>query len=146
MTLSAADLPAEDGVVAARKKSSKGKRSTRRRFTAEYKAAIVAEYEQLTEPGAKGALLRREGLYHSHVIDWTRARDAGALNGLSSKQTGPKPAKTAAERENELLAAKLAATEAELVKTQKALQIMGKAHELLEMLSESADFEHKWSK
>ncbi len=141
--MSAADLPAEDGAVAARKKGSAGGRSKRRRFTAEYKAAIVAEYEQLTEPGAKGALLRREGLYHSHVIDWTRARDAGALNGLAARQTGPKPAKTAAERDNERLAAKLAAIEAELAKTRKALQIMGKAHELLEMLSGGADFEPK---
>ncbi len=42
---------------------------------------ILAEYDALTEPGAKGALLRREGLYSSHLIEWRRARDAGALAG-----------------------------------------------------------------
>jgi hypothetical protein len=41
---------------------------TRRRFTAAYKLAILAEYDAATDPGAKGALLRREGLYSSHVI------------------------------------------------------------------------------
>jgi hypothetical protein len=51
----------------------------RRTFTAEYKLAMVAEYDAATEPGAKGALLRREGLYSSHIIEWRRARDAGAL-------------------------------------------------------------------
>lgn len=60
MTLSVADLPAEDGVVAGKKKGSGG-RPKRRRFAPEYKLAIVAEYEQLTEPGARGALLRGEG-------------------------------------------------------------------------------------
>ncbi|MFF3568642.1 hypothetical protein ACFYXQ_12805 [Nocardia jiangxiensis] len=91
----------------------------------------MAEYDMLTEPGARGALLRREGLYHSHVIEWRRARDPGALNALAARTTGPKPAKTGAEKENERLAAKLARAEAELAKTRKALQIMGKAHELL---------------
>jgi transposase-like protein len=58
-------------------------RPKRRRFTAEYKLAIVAEYEALTDPGAKGALLRREGLYSSHIVEWRRARDAGALRELA---------------------------------------------------------------
>ncbi len=145
MTLSVADLPAEDGAVAAGKGSGQD-RPKRRRFTPEYKLAIVAEYDRLTEPGARGALLRREGLYHSHVIEWRRARDAGALNRLAAKTTGPAPSKTAAEKENERLAAKLAKTEAELEKTRKALAIMGKAHELLEMLSESAGSHDKQQK
>ncbi|GAA1278760.1 hypothetical protein GCM10009609_47670 [Pseudonocardia aurantiaca] len=55
-------------------------RPSRRSFSAEYKLAIVAEYENAPN-GEKGAVLRREGLYSSHVIEWTRARDAGALKG-----------------------------------------------------------------
>ena len=51
-------------------------RPSRRSFSAEYKLAIVAEYENAPN-GEKGAVLRREGLYSSHVIEWTRARDAG---------------------------------------------------------------------
>ena len=52
-------------------------RPSRRAFSPEYKLAIVAEYENAPN-GEKGAILRREGLYSSHVIEWTRARDAGA--------------------------------------------------------------------
>src|SRR3954454_18395804 len=51
-------------------------RPTRRSFTAEYKARVVAEYEAAPH-GEKSAVLRREGLFHSHVKEWTRARDAG---------------------------------------------------------------------
>ncbi len=61
---------------------------------------------QAREEGNGG--LRREGLYHSHVIEWCRARGAGALNALAVKPSGPKPEKTAADKENERLAAKLA--------------------------------------
>src|SRR5947209_20170288 len=63
---------------------------TRRRFSAEYKLAILDEYERLTDPGAKGALLRREGLYSSHIVEWPRARDVGAIKELAPK---PRPAK-----------------------------------------------------
>ena len=56
-------------------------RPTRRTFTAEYKARIVAEYEAAPH-GEKSAVLRREGLFHSHVREWATTRDAGALAGL----------------------------------------------------------------
>ena len=79
MTLSVADLPTDDGVVAAKKKGPRADRPKRRSFTAKYKLGIVAEYEALTVSGAKGALLRREGLYHSHIIDWKKLRDAGSV-------------------------------------------------------------------
>lgn len=67
-------IPTDDGGVGADDLS----RPRRRRFTAEYKLAVLADYERLTDPGAKGALLRREGLYSSHLVEWRRARDAGA--------------------------------------------------------------------
>src|SRR4029453_2592721 len=60
-------------------------RPRRRRFSPEYKLAILAEDDRLTEPGDKGALLRREGLYTSHIVEWRRARDAGALSGLAAQ-------------------------------------------------------------
>jgi hypothetical protein len=60
----------------------------RRVFTAEYKLAVLAGYDA-AEPGEKGAILRREGLYSSHVVDWRRARGTGALAGLTtSPRTG----------------------------------------------------------
>ena len=58
-------------------------RARRRTFTAQYKLDVLAEYDA-AEDGAKGALLRREGLHSSHIVDWRRARDAGALAGLST--------------------------------------------------------------
>src|SRR5207247_1843355 len=60
-------------------------RPRRRRFSPEYKLAILAEDDRLTEPGDKGALLRREGLYASHIVEWRRAREAGALAGLAGQ-------------------------------------------------------------
>ena len=82
MTLTMADVRAmsmaDDGSVGPR-----ADRPRRRAFTAEYKAAILAEYDALAEPGARGALLRREGLYSSHLTEWRRARDVGALAGLT---------------------------------------------------------------
>jgi len=54
-------------------------RPTRRTFTGAYKLATVAEYEAAPH-GQKNAVLRREGLYHSHIVEWAAARDAGALS------------------------------------------------------------------
>lgn len=116
-------------------------RPTRRAFSPEYKLAVVAEYENAPN-GEKGAILRREGLYSSHVIEWTRARDAGALGGVADSRRSPnRPKKSAETAELERLRARNAKLEADLTKTQTALDIMGKAHALLEQLSESADNE-----
>lgn len=67
--------------------NAKGKR---RSFTAEYKKKILKEAEACTEPGQIGALLRREGLYSSHLVTWRAARERGELSGLSPKKRGPK--------------------------------------------------------
>lgn len=114
-------------------------RPSRRSFSPEYKLAIVAEYENAPN-GEKGAILRREGLYSSHVIEWTRARDAGALEAVTdSRRSAKRPKKSAETAELERLRARNAKLEADLTKTQTALDIMGKAHALLEQLSESAE-------
>ena len=63
----------------------------RRRFDAEYKARILRESDQLTQPGQLGALLRREGLYSSHLFVWRKQRDDAALAGLVPKRRGRKP-------------------------------------------------------
>ena len=135
MTMTEADLcgaKVDDGAV-----SPRSDRPRRRSFTAEYKAAILAEYDGLTEPGAKGALLRREGLYSSHLIEWRRARDAGAQAGLADKPR--KPARSPAEVEADRLRRENERLRAELAKSKAALEVVGKAHALLELLSESAD-------
>jgi transposase len=110
---------------------------TRRRFTAAYKLAVLAEYDAATEPGAKGALLRREGLYSSHLIQWRRARDTGALQALDRKR-GRKPAD---ERQAEIarLRRRLERSEAELTKARKTIDVQAKLFALLEALAESAE-------
>ena len=116
----------------------------RRSFTAEYKLAMIAEYDAATEPGAKGALLRREGLYSSHIIEWRRACDAGALAGVTDK---PRPARRSqADREAERLRAENERLRAELAKTKAALDVVGKAHALLGLISESADTDPRSSR
>ncbi len=116
-------------------------RPSRRSFSAQYKLAIVAEYENAPN-GEKGAVLRREGLYSSHVIEWTRARDSGTLGGAGSpavespQRPGKRPKKSAETIELERLRVRNAKLQSDLLKTRTALDIMGKAHALLEQLSE----------
>jgi transposase len=111
-------------------------RPSRRSFSPEYKLAIVTEYENAPN-GERGAILRREGLYSSHIIEWTRARDAGTLTDSRRSERRPKQSTETAELER--LRVRNAKLEAELKKTRTALDIMGKAHALLEQLSESAE-------
>ena len=63
-------------------------KATRRQFRLEYKRKIVREADSCKTPGAIGALLRREGLYSSHLTTWRAARDRGELAGASRKR-GP---------------------------------------------------------
>lgn len=135
MTMTSASLAtrAQDGLV---EPENPAERPKRRTFSAEYKARILDEYDALPVGGSeRGALLRREGLYTSHLAEWRKARDAGALDALAPKG---KPRRSAEEKELERLRAKNKALEAELERTKTALEITGKVHALLEQLSESA--------
>ena len=66
-------------------------KATRRRFTADYKMRILRQAEACRGAGEIGVLLRREGLYSSHLTTWRRQRDAGILSGLKPQRRGPKP-------------------------------------------------------
>ena len=118
-------------------------RARRRTFTAEYKARILVEYEAFpVGSDQRGALLRREGLYTSHIAEWRRARDSAVSAGLEPKRRG-RPPTDRNQVELERLRRRNGQLEAELVRTRLALEITGKAHALLEMLSESAATEPK---
>jgi len=109
----------------------------RRSFTAKYKLDILIEYDAATA-AERGVLLRREGVFSSHLSEWRKARDTGALAGLTPPAA--RSATTSAQtKENGKLKARAEGAERELAKTKAALEIMGTAHALLEMLSESAD-------
>jgi transposase-like protein len=127
---------ADTGVVSGQAGGPRSDGPRRRSFSAEYKLAILEEYEA-AEPGAKGALLRREGLYNSHIVEWRKARAAGALAGLTSRTRTS--ARSPQEVEIERLRRRAERAEAELAKTKAALEVVGKAHALLELLSESAE-------
>jgi transposase-like protein len=101
-------------------------KAKRRQFSAKQKLEILKEVEKITEPGGVGALLRREGLYSSHLAEWRRARAAGELDGLAPKKRGRKAAevnpleKDVVELKRALAKAELRARRAEaLVELQK---------------------------
>ena len=85
-------------------------------------------------------MLRREGLYSSHLAEWRKARNAGAQQGLAPKA---KAKRSAEQAELERLRRRNERLSAELAKTRSALDVMGKLHALLEGLSESADTDPK---
>ncbi|MCP4199578.1 MAG: transposase [Proteobacteria bacterium] len=66
-------------------------KKARRKFTAKYKLSVLSEAGDCTEPGEIGALLRREGLYSSHLTKWRRQRDEGVLNAMRPQKRGRKP-------------------------------------------------------
>lgn len=139
MTIASLAARADDGVVD--QPTDPAARPRRRSFTAEYKARILEEYDSLPVGSPlRGALLRREGLYSSHVAEWRKARDAGARRGLTAR---PKSKRSPEQVEVQRLRRRTERLEAELARTKLALEITGKAHALLELLSESADTDPK---
>jgi len=86
-------------------------RALRRSSTAAYKLQVLADYEA-AEPGQRGEVLRREGLYSSHLVEWRKARDAGALAGLAV--TRGRPPADPVERDNRRLRERNARLEADL--------------------------------
>jgi transposase len=111
MTMTSAALKerVQNGAVSVDDPAPKPKR---RRFSAEYKLSVLEEYERMTEDGGKGAMLRREGLYSSHIVEWQRAREVGALSGLTPKH---RVALEAQGKASELLAKLLAESTPETI-------------------------------
>ncbi len=103
-------------------------KAERRQFSARYKRSILQEYDACREPGEKGALLRREGLYSSYITTWRRQREHGELDGLAPKKRGPRADPQAAEiaslkRENERLRKRLEQAEL-IIEVQKKVSRM----------------------
>ena len=94
------------------------------KFTAQYRLRILEEAESCTQPGEVGRLLRREGLYSSHLTEWRRARREGSLQGLTPSKRGRKPA------ERNPLGAKVHELEAKVARLQKELHT---AHTILDV-------------
>ena len=107
-------------------------RAKRRTFTAQYKLEILEKAEACTRPGEIGELLRREGLYTSHLTYWRKQRRAGALKELGR----PRGRKPADRRDAEMAALRRRAerAEAELQKARKVIEIQGNVSALLEQM------------
>jgi len=106
-------------------------KAKRRIFTARYKQQILQEVDQCAQPGQIGTLLRREGLYSSHLTTWRRQQEAAQLAGLNSGKRGRKARQTEQEqnlaclqRENEQLKQKLAQAELILAAQKKLAQLL----------------------
>ena len=114
-------------------------KAKRRQFTAEYKLRIVREAATAKTPGEIGALLRREGLYSSHLADWRRQRERGELAGLSAKRgRKAEPVNPLAKRVAELEREKRR-LERKLEQAELLLDIQKKASRLLEIPLRSQD-------
>jgi len=113
-------------------------RARRRTFTAKYKLEVLTAYDEAAA-GEKGAILRREGLYSSHVTEWRRARDSGALAGLGAPR-GRRPV-DARDGQIRRLTREKSVLERELVTSRFVVDVQAKLQALLEKLSESADTE-----
>lgn len=113
---------------------------TRRRFSNDFKDRFLDEYDA-AEGEARGALLRREGLYSSHVSEWRNQRARRNQPATTAKD---RRRRSAEQAELDRLRKKTAKLESELERTKLALEITGKAHALLELLSESADIDPKY--
>lgn len=101
-------------------------RSSRRRFTPKYKLEILRKADACTRPGQVGELLRKEGLYSSHLVNWRRQRD----QGLEPKKRGPKaevvnPKVKKLEQENRRLERKLKKAEAIIAFQKKVHALLG---------------------
>lgn len=108
-------------------------RARRRTFTAKYKAEVLAAYDAAPD-GEKGALLRREGLYSSHIVAWRQARDAGALAGLKAPRG--RLGRDAAQVQIVRLEREKRQLEAELAKARFVVDVQSKLSALLETISE----------
>jgi transposase-like protein len=108
-------------------------KAVRRQFSAEYKRRILKEADACTQEGEIGALLRREGLYSSHLAVWRAARERGAIAGLAPKKRGPKAAPpdprdrkiVELERETRRLKSRLERAEALVDLQKKVSMILG---------------------
>ena len=116
----------------------------RRIFTAEYKQRILAEADAAaTQSGAIGALLRREGLYSSHLVTWRREREAGILKGLTPHRRGPKSKRSPVEEENQKLRRENQRLSEELRKAEIVIDVQKKVGALLGWPLPKADPEEK---
>jgi hypothetical protein len=129
-----------EGAVGDRKRPTDGRvamgpdpelveRPRRRTFTAKYKLKVLGEADACTKPGEIGALLRREGLYTSHLSAWRKQRDEGALQALSQRRG--RPAADPRDAQIASLRRRAERAESELEKARRVIEVQGNVSALL---------------
>lgn len=105
----------------------------RRTFSAEFKRGILAEADACSKPGEIGALLRREGLFSSHLVEWRAVRARGELEAFGPKKRGPEaaPAPDGRAREIEDLTRRLAMVTIRAERAEALIEIQKKVAALL---------------
>ena len=117
-------------------------KAKRRTFSAKYKLRILEEADSCTEAGQVGALLRREGLYSSHLTTWRRQRDEGVLKGLSPQKRGRKR-KDELEREVARLQRENERLQASLEQAEMIIEVQKKLSRLLGLATEENERERR---
>ena len=127
--------PAEAGAVpvsASRRDPEVIAKAKRRTFTAEYKQQILQEADDAAAtPGGVGALLRREGLYSSHLVTWRRERQAGILEALKPRKRGPRAERHPLTEENQKLRRQVGQLTEKLRKAELIIDVQKKVAALL---------------
>ena len=118
-----------DGHVATAPDPELVERPRRRTFTAKYKLKVLGEADACTKPGEIGALLRREGLYTSHLSAWRKQRDEGALQALSQRRG--RPAADPRDAQIASLRRRAERAESELEKARRVIEVQGNVSALL---------------
>jgi len=119
-------------------------RPRRRRFSASYKLKVLAEVDACSLSGQIAALLRREGLYSSHLTNWRQQRDAGVLIALRPANPGPKPKpKDPHEAKNKELEKENRVLKRKLKRAEWLLEIAKKGAELMEKMALGHQFENE---
>lgn len=132
------------GELTGRSGADPAAKPVRRTYTAEYRARVLAEYEA-AEHGQKSAVLRREGIYQTLVAEWAKARDAAAAGQTYRRDRKPRSKESSAAGRAVKLEAENRRLTRKLEQTQAALDVMGKAHRLLELLSDSSPESQPWT-
>ena len=126
--------PAEVSDSTTRPSTEVEPKTDRRQFTAAYKRSIIEQADRCRGEGEIGALLRREGLYSSHLSNWRRAKREGTLDGTKSRSRGPiAPVDGAAQREITRLKTQTQRLEHELEKARTIIEVQKKLSTLLAM-------------
>jgi transposase-like protein len=135
--------PASEDAITEVVAAPENDRRQRRRFSRDEKVRILAEADRCTGRGDMAALLRREGLYSSHLTMWRQQLRAHGEAGLEAKTPGRKPTRDERDRQVERLERQKARLEHELLVARKLLELAGKAHEILGVALPSLDDSEK---